>query len=63
MFTTSSSPEIQPPRKVLTPPVLISGSKTIAHLYCLEATTEPLVKTHQGVAYLQRPDQAATARA
>ena len=59
MYTnsTNSYPEIQNRRKVLTPPLLFSGSKTSSHLHCLEATTESTVKTHQRAAQLQRPAQ------
>ena len=57
MYTTStnSSPEMQTLRKVLTLHLLLGGSKTSAHHHCLEATTEPMVITHQGASYLQRP--------
>lgn len=42
---------------MLTPPPLFSDSKISAFFHRLEATTEPMVKPHEGSAHLQRPAQ------
>ena len=39
--------------KVLMPPPLFNGNTASTHLHPPEATTEPMVKTHQNPAYLQ----------
>ena len=44
----NSSPEIQPPRRVLTPPLLFSGSKTSAQLQGLGSTTKSMVEHIMG---------------
>ena len=58
MYTTQQLPrKPNSQENVLTPPLQFSGNKASAHLHCLEAATELMVKTHQGAAYLQRPAQ------
>ena len=52
------SQKLEPtPRKVLIRPLPFGGSMTSAHLHCLGAATEPMVKTPLRAAFLQRPAQ------